>query len=149
MSEYNTFEKAGFSNTRFTLLVGISIFTIFDPIGVFGQTGQPVDPSSYGMTPGRLGANVAALLGLVGVVIGVLALVRPAGRFGTATGRLGATISLSTGLIGIIIAGLVAAISGGRVGTGGGLLGAIVALVLGLIATALGGFAFARSRRAA
>lgn len=147
MSGNNKFERASFLNAMLILAVAISIFAILSPIGISGQTGQPADPSSYGVTPGRLGANVAALLGLIGVVIGILALVRPSSRLGTASGRLGAIISLAAGLIGITLGGLVAVISGGRIGTGGGFAGAIVALVLGLIATALGGVALARSRR--
>lgn len=148
MSGNNKFERASFLNATLILAVAISIFAILSPIGISGQTGQPADPSSYGVTPGRLGANVAALLGLIGVVIGILALVRPSSRrLGTASGRLGAIISLAAGLIGITLGGLVAVISGGRIGTGGGFAGAIVALVLGLIATALGGVALARSRR--
>lgn len=147
MSGNNKFERASFLNATLILAVAISIFAILSPIGISGQTGQPADPSSYGVTPGRLGANVAALLGLIGVVIGILALVRPSSRLGTASGRLGAIISLAAGLIGITLGGLVAVISGGRIGTGGGFAGAIVALVLGLIAIALGGVALARSRR--
>ncbi|KAM3094942.1 DUF6223 family protein [Phormidesmis sp. 146-12] len=108
---------------------------------------NPATASSYGMTPGRLVASSAAVLGLVGVVIGGLALVRPAGRFGTASGRLGVIVALAAGLISMAVGGLVVATSPGGFGTGGGLAGAIVAVVLGLIATAVGGLALARSRR--
>jgi hypothetical protein len=140
-------KRASFLNAIFMTLIAILTFTVFSPIGIFGQAAQPPDPTSYGMTPGRLGANVGIVLALIGVAIGVLALVRPNGRFGTASGRLGAIIALATGLIGLALGGLVAAISGGRIGVGGGLAGAIIAVVLGLIATALGGLALARSRR--
>jgi hypothetical protein len=136
-------ERKSFLNAIFILLAAISTFTVFCPIEIFAQTAQPADPSSYGMTPGRLGANVAAVLGLIGVVFGGVALARPSGRFG----RPGSFIALAAGLIGVALGGLVAAISGGRIGTGGGLAGAIIALVLGLIAIALGGLALARSRR--
>lgn len=139
--------KFYFLRLLWIVLVAVSTFTVFCPIGIFGQTGQPTDPSSYGMTSGRLAANAAVVLGLIGVVIGVLALVRPAGRFGTASRRLGAIVALSAGLIGMALGGQVAGTSGGRIGTGGGLVGAVVALVVGLIATALGGLALARSRR--
>jgi len=104
-------------------------------------------PVGYGMTSGRLLATSAAVLALVGVVIGVLALVRPAGIFGIASGRLGAIVALAAGLVGMALGGLAVATSGGRIGTGGGLAGAIVAVVLGLIAIALGGLALSRSRR--
>jgi hypothetical protein len=101
---------------------------------------------SYGMTSGRLVASTSAILALIGVVIGVLALVRPSGRFGTASGRLGAIAALAGGLIGTLLGGWITLTAGG-IGTGGGLAGAIVALVLGLIAIILGGLALSRSRR--
>lgn len=102
---------------------------------------QPAAAADYGMTPGRLKASTAALLGLIGVVIGGLTLARPA-----ASGRLGAAAALAAGLIGMALGGFVVATAPGGVGTGNGLAGAIVALVLGLIALVLGGLALARSR---
>jgi hypothetical protein len=79
------------------------------------------------------------------VVIGVMALIRPSGRFGTASGRLGAFIALAAGLISSVVGGIKAATSSG-IGTGGGRAGAIVAVVLGLIAIVLGWLALSRSR---
>jgi hypothetical protein len=116
---------------------------------------QPSAASVYAMSAGRLGASAAAVLGLIGVVIGGLALARPAGRFGTGSGtgsgsgRLGAIVALAAGLIGMALGGLVVATSTGGIGTGNGLGGAIVALVVGLIALVIGGLALARSRRTA
>ena len=101
--------------------------------------------AGYGMTSGRFVASSAALLGLAGVVIGVLALVCPAGRFGTASGRLAAILTLAAGLISTAVGGLIVATAGGF-GTGGGRAGAIVAVVLGLVAIVLGGLALSRSR---
>jgi hypothetical protein len=103
--------------------------------------------SVYTMSAGRLGAIVAALLGLIGVVIGGLALARPTGRFGTGNGRVGAISALAAGLIGMALGGLVVATSDAGIGTGNGRGGAYVALVVGLIGMALGGLALARSRR--
>jgi tetratricopeptide (TPR) repeat protein len=108
---------------------------------------QPAPDRVYGMTPRRLVASVAAVLGLIGVVIGGLALARPAGRFGTASGRLGAIVALAAGLIGMALGGLVVATAKGGLGTGNGLGGAVVALVVGLITIALGGLALGRTRR--
>jgi hypothetical protein len=102
---------------------------------------------SYGMTSGRLAASSAAVLGLVGAVIGLLALVRPQGRLGASSGPFGAILALALGLIGMIAGGVVVATSGGRIGTGGGLAGAVVALILGLISTAAGALLLSRSRR--
>ena len=49
---------------------------------------------------------MAGVLGLIGVVIGGLALARSAGRIGTGSGRLGAIVALVVGLIGIALGGL-------------------------------------------
>ncbi|WP_225993020.1 DUF6223 family protein [Actinomadura rudentiformis] len=108
---------------------------------------QPVAASAYEMSAGRLGSMVASVLGLIGVVIGGLALARPTSRFGTGSGRLGATVALAAGLIGVTLGGLVLATADGGLGTGNGLGGAVVALVVGLIALVLGGLALPRSRR--
>ncbi|MEU9185533.1 DUF6223 family protein [Streptomyces sp. NPDC048484] len=107
---------------------------------------QPSAASVYTMSAGRLGATTAAVLGLIGMVVGGLALARPAGRFGTHNGRLGVGVALAAGLIAVALGGLVAGTSDGSLGTGNGLGGAIVALIVGLIAMALGGLALARSR---
>jgi hypothetical protein len=96
---------------------------------------------------GRTGANVAAVVALIGVVIGGLALARSAGRIGTGNGRNGAIAALVLGLMGMVLAGLHLATNTGAIGTGSGRLGAIVALVLGLTGIVLGRLALARSRR--
>ena len=94
-----------------------------------------------GIGSGRLIPSVAALVGLMGVVLGGVALGRSAGRIGIAAGV--------AGLISVIVGGLHAANSAGGIGTGNGLAGAIVAMVVGLISMVLGGLALARSRRTA
>ncbi|MFC6022031.1 DUF6223 family protein [Plantactinospora solaniradicis] len=58
------------------------------------------------MSSGRLGATVAAVLGLIGVIIGGLALARPASRLGTGNGRGGAYVALVVGLVSIVLGGL-------------------------------------------
>ncbi|MDG4828749.1 DUF6223 family protein [Solwaraspora sp. WMMD1047] len=97
------------------------------------------------MSAGRLGASIAAVLGLAGLVVGGLALARPAGRFG---GRRGATLAVTAGLLGLVVAGLVVATSDSGIGTGNGRGGAYLALVAGLLAVALGGLGLTRHRRA-
>lgn len=109
---------------------------------------QPVAASVTTMSAGRLGSIAAGLLGLAGVIVGGLALARPASRIGIGSGRLGAIVAVVSGLIGMALGGLVVATSDGGIGTGNGLGGAFVALVVGLIAVVLGGLALARSRRA-
>lgn len=106
---------------------------------------QPTAATAYTLTAGRFWSLVAALLGLVGVVIGGLALARSAGRIGT--GGRGAILALAAGLAGAVIGGLVVAAADGGPGTGYGIVGGFVALVVGLIAMVLGGLALARSRR--
>ncbi|MFI6263481.1 DUF6223 family protein [Micromonospora sp. NPDC051006] len=108
---------------------------------------QPAAADVFAMSAGRLGASVAAVVGLIGVVIGGLALARPATRIGTANGRGGALMALVAGLIGIVLGGLVVATSDSGIGTGNGRGGAYVALVVGLIGIVLGGLALARARR--
>ena len=103
----------------------------------------------YTLSPGRMGAIVAALVGLTGAVMGGRALARSAGRLGTSAGRRGAIVALVLGPIGLVIGGLVVATADGGVGTGNGLGGGVVAMVIGLIGVTLGGLALARSRRPA
>jgi hypothetical protein len=97
-----------------------------------------------GIGSGRLLPTVAAVVGLIGVVIGGLALARSR-RAGN--GRAGAIVAAVLGLISLVIGGLHTANSAGGFGTGNGLAGAIVAIVLGLVDMVLGGLALARSRR--
>lgn len=101
-----------------------------------------------GIGSGRLVPTIAAVVGLIGVVLGGLALARSAGRIGTGNGRRGAFAAV-TGLISVVVGGLHAANSAGGFGTGNGLAGAIVAMVVGLISLVLGGLVLARSRRIA
>ena len=110
---------------------------------------QPPAVSPYTLTPERIAASVAAVVGLIGAVIGGLALARSAGRIGAGNGRRGAIVALVMGPIGLVIGGLVVATADGGLGTGNGLGGGIVAMVVGLIGMALGGLALARSRRIA
>ena len=63
---------------------------------------QAADATVYTMTPERIAASTAAIVGLIGLVIGGLTLARSTGR----TGRRGATIALVLGPIGFIIGGL-------------------------------------------
>ena len=110
---------------------------------------QPPAVSAYTLTPERIAASVAAVVGLIGAVIGGLALARSAGGIGAGNRRRGAIVALVMGPIGLVIGGLVVATADGGLGTGNGLGGGIVAMVVGLIGMALGGLALARSGRIA
>lgn len=96
-----------------------------------------------GIGSGRLLPTLAAMAGLIGAIIGGLALTRSRRAAST---RGGAIVAAVLGLISLVIGGLHAANSAGGFGTGNGLAGAIVAIVLGLIGSVLGGLALARSR---
>lgn len=110
---------------------------------------EPAATTVDGLTPQRLWATTVAVLALVGVVLGGLALARSASRFGTTSGRPGAFLALAAGLITVVNGGLVLIVADGGPGTGNGVVGGAAALVLGLIAMVLGGLALARSRRIA
>ena len=110
---------------------------------------QPPAVSVSTLTPERVAATVAAVVGLLSAVIGGLALARSAGRMGTGNGRRGAIVALVMGPTGLVIGGLVVATADGGLGTGNGLGGGVVAMMVGLIGMALGGLALARSRRIA
>lgn len=118
---------------------------------VLGELGlaasQPIAAEAATMSAGRLGATVASLLGLTGVIIGGLALARPASRIGIGSGRLGATGALLAGFIGMALGALVVSTSDSGIGTGNGRGGAYVALAVGLVAVLLGALAVLRSRR--
>jgi hypothetical protein len=108
---------------------------------------QLAAPGATYLSSGRIGAMVAAGLGLFGVTIGWLAVARPASRLGTGSGPLGGVLALAAGLIGMAIGAVVVATSDSGIGTGNGRAGAYVALLVALTATVLGGRALARSRR--
>ncbi len=114
---------------------------------VAAHVSEPAATTVYGLTPRRLWATMVAVLALVGVVIGGLALARPASRFGMASGALGAIVALVAGLMAVVNGGLVLFVATGGPGSGNGVVGGAGALVLGLIAIALGGVALARSCR--
>lgn len=100
------------------------------------------EATGYVIGTGRTVPTVAAVLGLISVVVGGLALAR-------GNKLAGAVVALALGLISVIVGGLHGANAAGGLGTGNGLAGAVVAVVLGLIGLLLGGLALARSRRSA
>ncbi|MEU4514533.1 DUF6223 family protein [Nonomuraea wenchangensis] len=106
---------------------------------------QPVD--AYAMTTGRLWSVVGIVLGLAGVVVGALALVRSSTR--PVTRRRGAIVALAAGPAATAVGALVVAAAEGGPGTGYGIVGGWVCLVVGPVAMILGGLVLARSRRTA
>jgi hypothetical protein len=113
---------------------------------VAAHVSDPAATTVHGATTRRLWATTVALLGLVSVVIGGLALRRSAGRIGSGNGRNGAIVALVAGLIAAVNGGLNLALATGGLGSGNGVVGGAAALVLGFIAMVLGGLALTRSR---
>src|SRR5262245_13548890 len=141
-------ERKSMKRTLAIILAALAAAALFGglvhAVLVVAHLSEPAATTVYGLTPRRLWATTVAVLALVGVVIGGLALARPASRFGTASGRLGAIVALVAGLIAVVNGGLNLAIANGGPGTGNGVVGGAAAFVLGLIALGLGGLALAR-----
>src|SRR5262245_60274233 len=74
---------------------------------------EPGAATVYTFTPERILASLAAVVALVGAVMGGRALARSASRIGTGNGRRGAIVALVLGPIGLIIGGLVVATAKG------------------------------------
>lgn len=102
--------------------------------------------AEYGPSSGRFGAMLAALVGLISVLMAGLALARSTGRLGTGSGRGAAVLAVAVGLTGCVLAVVHLGNSTGGFGTGNGRAGAIVALVIGLIGVNLGGLVLARAK---
>lgn len=116
---------------------------------VAAHVSTPAAVTVQGMTPRRLWATSAALLGLVGVVAGGWLAARSTTHLETTARRRGAHIAVGAGIIACVNGGLNLAIANGGPGTGNGVIGGAAAFVLGLIALTLGGRAVARSRGSA
>jgi peptidoglycan/LPS O-acetylase OafA/YrhL len=125
------------------ILAGLAAIALFSGLVYFvlvaAHVSEPTATTVHGATPRRLWATAVAMLALVGVVVGSLAL--------RGNGRKGAIVALVAGLIAAVNGGLNLAVATGGLGSGNGVVGGAAAFVLGLIATAFGGLALARSRR--
>lgn len=132
------------------ILTAVAVAALFGglvhAVLVAAHVSEPAGTTVHGVTSRRLWATTSVVLALVGVVIGGLALAKPASRFGTDSGRLGAIVALVAGVIAGINGGLNVAVATGGPGTGNGVVGGAAAFVLGLIGLALGGLALARCR---
>ena len=83
---------------------------------------------------GRLVPTIAAVIGLVGVAVGIAAL-NSSRHVGTR--RTAAFVASAFGLFSLVIGGMHAANAAGGLGTGNGLAGAYVAVGLGLASSIL------------
>jgi hypothetical protein len=130
----------------FAALVAVALFAgLVHTVLVVARVSEPAATTVEGMTPQRLWATTAAMLALVGVAAGGLALARPGSRFATASRRLETSVALVAGLLAAIGGGLNLAVANGGPGSGNGVVGGAAALVLGLVAMAAGGLALART----
>lgn len=132
--------------TRILAAAGAAILfaALVHVVLVLAHVSEPAVTTVHGPTARRLWATLGAVVALASVVVGGLALVRPAGPFGNARGRCGA---IAAGAIAAVNGGLVVTIADGGPGTGNGVVGGAAALVLGLIAVAFGSLALFRARR--
>src|SRR5215470_15798237 len=105
---------------------------------VVAHVSEPAATTVYGLTSRRLWATTVALVALVGVVIGGLAL-RRSDAIGTGIGRRWVIVALVAGLIAAVNGGLNLAIAKGGPGSGNGVVGGAAALVLGMIGMVIAG----------
>lgn len=124
-------------------LAGVALFAglVYAVLRV-AHVSEPAATTIHGATVRRLWATSTVVLALAGVVVGGLALARPASRFATRNWRRG---TLVAGAVAAINGGLVLAVADGGPGSGNGVVGGAAALVLGLAAVALGGLLRSRT----
>lgn len=128
-------------------LIAVALFAMLvHVVLVAAHVSGPPTNTVQGLTPRRLWATAAVVLGIAGVIIGSMALVRATRRIGS-RGRNGAMLALVAGIIAVVNGGLNLAVATGGPGSGNGVIGGAAAFVLGLIGIALGGLALSRSRR--
>jgi hypothetical protein len=128
-------------------LIAAALFVMLvHAVLVAAHVSGPLTNTVHGLTVRRLWATTAVALGLTGVIIGSIALVRAIRRIGN-RGRNGAILALVAGIIASVNGGLNLALATGGPGSGNGVVGGAAAIVFGLIGTALGGLALSRSRR--
>lgn len=118
-----------------------AVAAVLTPIGwATPAAASPEAVSALAVTWGRLGGGLAALISLVGVMVGGLALTR------TRHWRLARTVALLAGAAGIAIGGVVLARADGGFGSGHGLAGGIFGVALGLLSVSFAGVARRRIR---
>lgn len=115
-------------------------------MSVFEVSATSVIAAGYELGVGRTVPTTAALLALVGVVAGAVAL-RRSRRSGPPPGLSWIVVALATGAIGMLVGGMHGANAAGGPNTGNGAVGAVFAVVLGVVAVVLGGLTLARYRR--
>jgi succinate dehydrogenase hydrophobic anchor subunit len=129
-------------------LAGVALFGWFVHLVLLAaHVSEPATNTVYGITSKRLWASIIALLALVGVIFGWLALRKSEGRIGIRKGKRRAIVAVVAGLIAVATGGLNLALATGGPGSGNGVVAGAAAIVLGLIAIVFGGLALMRSTR--
>lgn len=103
------------------------------------MSGHGLVAAGYELGVGRTVPSLAAVVGLVSVVLAVAALLRRR--------RAAAVAALVLGPVSALVGAVHGANAAGGLGTGNGLAGAVIAVLVGLIGTGLGGLAVVRARR--
>ncbi|MHC5259370.1 DUF6223 family protein [Streptomyces sp. UC4497] len=103
---------------------------------------QAAEVDSTTLTADRVWATSAAGIGLIGVLVGGLALARRVGGHE----RQAALAAQFAGLVAVVVGALNLALADGGPGTGNGVVGGGIALVLGAVAAVVGRLAQRRSR---
>ena len=104
-----------------TGLLTVVLFVIGLSAPIAAQTADESPAvAAYTLTPERIAASSAAVMALIGAVVGGSALAR-AGRMGTGSGRRRAIAALGLALMGAVIGAVVVLTADGGLGTGNGL----------------------------
>lgn len=123
-------------------IFGVLVHTVL----MAAHVSEPAATTVHGFTLRRLWATAAAVVALVGVSIGGMAMYRADRRFGN-HGRRGSIVAIVAGVVAGINGAMNLAVASGGPGTGNGVVGGAAAFVLGLTAMALGAVGLARCRR--
>ncbi len=97
----------------------------------------------YEIGTGRTVPSIAAVLGLISIVVAGWTLVRRA----SVASRRGGVVALVLGSVAVVVGGVHAVNAAGGLGTGNGLAGAVVAVVAGLVGAVLAGLVLVRVHR--
>nr|WP_294944970.1 DUF6223 family protein [uncultured Mucilaginibacter sp.] len=133
-----------------TILATVVIAAVFGGL-VFAvlkaaHVSAPAGNTVQGLTSRRLWATATALLALMGVVIGGLAL-RRSGGYTSAKLKIRSVVALVAGLLAVLSGALNLALAKGGPGSGNGVIGGAAGTVLGLTAIVLSVIAFNRNKQ--
>jgi hypothetical protein len=129
------------------VMAGTAAIALAAPATAQAQADATAAGVTY-LSAGRVTAIVAALLGLLGVVVAGWSLAHREQRRGEQVHRPG-LMALSVGALAVVLGVVVVASADGGLGTGSGLGGGLVAALIGVVAMVLGGLVVRRHSRTA